>query len=108
MIQSGALTLADAEKVRLFLDRMWVDPWVGGVGSFISLTGSWAVFVAAVTAAAYLVLNRRATWLAFILLIGFGWELQVAHASHHGPIAFSLLALASALILSRKNAASGG
>ena len=102
MIESGTLTPPEAERVRFFLDRMWVDPWVGGVGSVISLTGSWAVFVAAVTAAGYLVLNRRASWLAFILLIGFGWELQVAHASYHGPIAFSLLAMASALILSRK------
>ena len=36
------------------------------------------------------------------LLVGFGWELQVAHASYHGPIAFSLLAIAAALLLSRK------
>ena len=59
------------------------------------------------TAAGYLVLNRRASWLAFFLLIGFGWELQVAHASHHGPIAFALLAMASALILTRKEAGFG-
>jgi hypothetical protein len=36
------------------------------------------------------------------LLVGFGWELQVAHASYHGPIAFTLLAIAAALLLSRK------
>jgi hypothetical protein len=93
----------EAEAIRRFLDHMWVDPWVGGVGSFISLTGSWAVFVAAVTAAGYLILNRRTSWLVFALLIGFGWELQVTHASYHGPVAFSLLALAAALQLTRKD-----
>ncbi len=108
MVGSGTLSAAEAEKVRFFLDRMWVDPWVGGVGSVISQTGSWAVFVSAVSAAGYLVLNRRASWLAFVLLIGFGWELQLTHASYHGPIAFSLLALASALILTRKDAGAVG
>jgi len=103
MHESGALTAAQAETIRFFLDRMWVDPWVGGVGSFISLTGSWAVFVAAVSAAGYLRLNRKASWLVVILLIGFGWELQVAHASYHGPLAFSLLAIAAALHLSRQD-----
>ena len=103
MLESGALTAPQAETIRFFLDRLWVDPWVGGVGSFISLTGSWAVFVAAVSAGGYLLLNRKASWLEFILLIGFGWELQVAHASYHGPVAFSFLALAAALRLSRKD-----
>ena len=102
-LASGALTATRADAIRQFLDAMWIDPWAGGVGSFVSLTGSWAVFVAAVSAAAYLLLNRKASWLVCLLLIGFGWELQVAHASHHGPIAFSLLALASALYLTRKN-----
>ena len=103
MLESGALTAPQAEMIRFFLDRMWIDPWVGGVGSFISLTGSWAVFVAAVSAGGYLLLNRKASWLVFILLVGFGWELQVAHASYHGPLAFGLLALASALLLLRKD-----
>ena len=102
MIDSGSLAGPDAENIRVFLDRMWVDPWVGGVGSFVSLVGSWAVFVAAVSMAAYLFLNRKASWLEAILLVGFGWELQVAHASYHGPIAFSLLALSSTLRLARK------
>ena len=103
MLESGALTAPQAETIRFFLDRMWIDPWVGGVGSFVSLTGSWAVFVAAVFAGGYLLLNRKASWLVFILLVGFGWELQVAHASYHGPVAFSLLAIASALLLTRKD-----
>jgi hypothetical protein len=103
MHESGALTAPQVETIRFFLDQMWVDPWVGGVGSFISLTGSWAVFVAAVCAGGYLLLNRKASWLVFILLIAFGWELQVAHASYHGPWAFTFLALASALLLSRQD-----
>ena len=102
-LAAGDVTAAQAEAIRLFLDQMWVDPWVGGVGSFISLTGSWAVFVAAVSAAGYLILNRKTSWLVCILLAGFGWELQVAHASYHGPVAFSLLALAATLHLTRKD-----
>lgn len=104
LVDSGKLSGPDAETIRFFLDRMWVDPWVGGVGSFVSLLGSWAIFAAALCAAGYLLLNRKATWLEVLLLAGFGWELQQAHASYHGPIAFSLLALSSALRLSRKTA----
>jgi hypothetical protein len=103
LVESGAITVSDAQAIRSFLDRLWVDPWVGGVGSFVSLMGSWAIFVAALCGASYLFLNRKATWLEAALLLGFGWELQVAHASYHGPIAFSLLALASALRLSRSD-----
>ena len=102
LLAAGTIAESDAHAIRFFLDRVWVDPWVGGVGSFISLGGSWAVFTAALCAAGYLALNRKATWLEAALLIGFGWELQVAHASYHGPIAFSLLAVASVLQLSRK------
>lgn len=102
LLEAGTLSGSDADAIRLFLDRMWVDPWVGGVGSFISLLGSWAVFVAALFAAAYLRLNHKASWLEVLLLVGFGWELQIAHASYHGPIAFSLLAISSALRLARR------
>jgi len=102
LLAAGTISEADAQAIRLFLDRLWVDPGVGGVGSVVSLVGSWAVFIAAVSAAAYLFLNRKATWLEAALLAGFGWELQVAHASYHGPIAFTLLAIAAALLLSRK------
>jgi hypothetical protein len=105
MLASNAITASDAAAIRNFLDRLWVDPWVGGVGSFISLVGSWAIFVAALGAAAYLFLNRKATWLEAALLIIFGWELQVAHASYHGPIAFALLAIASGMRLARKRPA---
>jgi hypothetical protein len=104
MTDAGTLTAQQADAVRLFLDRMWVDHWVGGVGSFISLTGSWAVLVAALAAGAYLLLNRKATWLEVALLAAFGWQLQIAHASYHGPLALALLAAACALLLYRRRA----
>ncbi|MEO7728573.1 MAG: hypothetical protein ABIS45_15065 [Burkholderiales bacterium] len=102
LVDAGTLTGPDADKIRFFLDRMWVDPWVGGVGSVISLVGSWSVFVAALCASGYLLLNRKASWLEAGLVLGFGWELQLAHASYHGPSAFTLLALAAGLRYSRK------
>ena len=64
--------------------------------------------VAALSAAAYLYLNRKATWLEAALLIGFGWQLQIAHASYHGPIAFALLAVASGLMLARTRQQASG
>ena len=74
---------------------MWTDPLVGGVGSFVSLTASWAAFAASVLVAATLLLARRAGWLNMVVLLGFGWELQTSHAALHGPIAFALLIVAS-------------
>jgi hypothetical protein len=50
---------------------------------------------AAVFLAAALLLSRRAGWVSVALLLGFGWELQTAHAAPHGPIAFALLILAA-------------
>jgi hypothetical protein len=92
---SGKLTAQQAEGVALLLNATWVDPWVGGVGSFVSQTGSWAVLAASVLAAAALLLTRKAPWPALIVLIAFGWELQTSHASPHGPLAFSLLVVAA-------------
>lgn len=83
------------QGVILVLDRSWTDPWTGGVGSFISLTGSWAIFVACVAAALALWLNGRAGFAPLVLLIAFGWILQISHASYTGPIAFLLLAVAA-------------
>ena len=91
-----SLTPQQVEGVVNVLNAAWTDTWVGGVGSFISQTGSWAVFVAALFAAVALFTARRAPWPALILLIGFGWELQMSHTAFHGPIAFTLL-IASAL-----------
>ena len=65
------------------------------IGSFISLTGSWAVFAATVLLALALLLAKKAPWPALILLVGFGWELQMSHAMPHGPIAFALLLAAA-------------
>ena len=60
MVASGQLSQQQLDGVVLLLNAMWTDPWVGGVGSFISQTGSWAVFVAASAAAVGLFLTRRA------------------------------------------------
>lgn len=89
------LSAAQVDGIRLLLDTNWQDPWVGGVGSFISLLGSWAIFVAALAAALALLLARRAYWLPLIVFVAFGWELQVSHASPHGPVAFALLIVAA-------------
>ncbi len=61
----------------------------------ISQTGSWAVFVAALFAAAALFLAKRAAWPPLVLLVVFGWELQLSHAAYHGPIAFAVLIVAA-------------
>lgn len=90
-IDKGQIPPDHVPSVQLLLDTNWVDPWTGGVGSFVSLTGSWAVFVAALTAALALLLTRRVSWPPLVLLVAFGWELQTSHASPYGPIAFSLL-----------------
>ncbi len=92
---SGKLTPSQVEGVALLLNTTWVDPWVGGVGSFISLTGSWAVFVAALFAALALLIARKAPWPPLVVLVAFGWTLQMAHSAPHGPIAFSLLIVAA-------------
>jgi hypothetical protein len=100
---SGQLTPTQLLGVQQVLNATWTDHWVGGVGSFVSLLGSWAVFVAAVLAAVALFLSRRAPWAALILLVAFGWELQVSHTMPHGPIAFGLLILSAGWIWLRRN-----
>ena len=95
---SGQWNREQVDGVVRFLNMMWTDPWVGGVDSFISETGSWAVFVAALAAAIGLFLSRSVPWPPLLILVAFGWELQTSHASPHGPIAFGLLIIASAWI----------
>jgi hypothetical protein len=95
LASTGQLSPQQLDGVVLLLNTMWTDPWVGGVGSFISQTGSWAVFVAALSAAIGLFLSRNAPWLPLVVLVAFGWELQTSHASPHGPIAFALLVVAA-------------
>ena len=43
-----------------------------------------------------------ASWPPLLLLIGFGWELQMSHTMPHGPIAFSLLIAAAIWIWSQQ------
>jgi len=91
------LTPEQVAGVKVLLDYTWVDPWVGGVGSFFSLTGSWMAFFACLFAAAALALakNNKMWWPPLIVLVASGWELQMSHASPHGPIAFGLLIAAA-------------
>lgn len=91
----GKLSPTQVEGAVLLLNTLWQDPVVGGVGSFVSLTGSWAALLAAIFIAAALGLSGRAPWPALVLLLGFGWQLNTSHASPHGPIAFGLLIVAS-------------
>jgi hypothetical protein len=46
LASSGQLDAQQLKGVILLLNTMWTDPWVGGVGSYISETGSWAAFAA--------------------------------------------------------------
>jgi hypothetical protein len=94
LAKQGTLSPDQVNGVVTVLNATWVDPWVGGVGSFISQTGSWAAFAAALLIALALVLDRKASWVPALLLVGFGWELQMSHTMPHGPIAFALLIVA--------------
>lgn len=85
------LTPDQLNGVILVLNTTWTDPWVGGVGSFISQLGSWAAFAAALTAALALGLTRKVPLIPLAGVVAFGWFLQVSHASYTGPIAFMLL-----------------
>lgn len=95
LVDTGRLTPEQLEGVTLLLNTTWVDPWVGGVGSFISLTGSWAIFAASVLTALALLATRRVPLLPLLGLAAFGWELQTSHASPHGPAAFAILTLSA-------------
>jgi len=95
---AGRLNPDQVKGAVALLDTVWTDPLVGGVGSFVSLTGSWAAFAAALLAALALLFARLAPWPALLVLVAFGWELQVSHAMPHGPIAFGLLIIAAAWI----------
>src|SRR5262249_49907251 len=86
---AGKLSQEQLRGVVTMLNAVWVDPWVGGVGSFTSQTASWAVFCAALFAACALFLARRAPVVPLVILVAiFGWQLQLTHAALHGPIAF--------------------
>src|SRR3569833_1800437 len=95
MIADKAITKEQADGAIALLNAMWVDPKVGGVGSFISLTGSYSILAATVLAVVALLPARRVHWVPALLLIAFGYQLQDSHAAPHGPIAFALLILAA-------------
>src|SRR4051794_28327822 len=62
MEATGALTPDQVKGVAAVIDKTWSDPWVGGVHSFISPTGSWAVFVATVCLGIALLIAKKAPW----------------------------------------------
>jgi len=93
--QAAQLTADQLAGVVLVLDTTWTDPWVGGVDSVISQTGSWAIFFAALFTAISLFVAKKALWAPLIILVAFGWELQLSHASYHGPTAFGLLIISA-------------
>ena len=95
LVADGKLSPTQLDGVVLLLNTVWLDPFVGGVGSVVSLTGSYAALSAAVFVAATLLLTRRAGWVSTVFFLGFGWQLETAHAAPHGPIAFALLILAA-------------
>jgi hypothetical protein len=98
LLADGKLGPAQLDGAVLLLNTMWTDPYIGGVGSVISLGGSFAVLFAAVLIALALVLARRMHWLPAILLVAFGWQLWIAHAAPPGPIAFALLIAAAGVL----------
>lgn len=103
LVAGGKLDPQQLAGVELLLNTLWIDPLIGGVGSFVSETASWAALAAAVFIAAALLLSGRVPsdvggWANMAVLVAFGWQLQTSHASPHGPIAFALLIVAAGWI----------
>ena len=92
---AGHITADQMHGVVKLLNTMWLAPWVGGEQSFVSETASWASFAAALLVALALFFGRKAPVLPLLLLIAFGWILQMSHAAYTGPVAFGLLFLAA-------------
>lgn len=100
LVAGGKLDPHQMAAMELLLNTVWADPVIGGVGSFVSETASWAALAASIFIAAALLLSGRVPsdiggWANMAVLVAFGWQLQIAHASPHGPIAFALLILAA-------------
>lgn len=97
MQAEAGLDPAQLDAIATLLNTIWVDPWIGGVGSVVSMTGSWAIFVAAVLLSITAILSigvRRVTplrWLSLALLIAGGWFVQESHACCTGPAGFGLI-----------------
>src|SRR5262249_37813604 len=103
LVAGGQLSQEQLRGAIKLLNAVWVDPWVGGVGSFVSQTASWAVFFAALFAACALFLVRRAPVVPLVIFVViFGWQLQLTHAALHGPIAFMGLIVSAGWLWFRK------
>lgn len=59
MFRDKQLDAHQLDGVIKVINTTWVDPWVGGVGSFISHTGSYAAFFAALFLALALGLAKK-------------------------------------------------
>ena len=75
LVADGRISPAQLDGIVSLLNILWADPLIGGVGSFVSETASWAAFTVAVFIAAALLLSDRAGWPGMVPLLGFGWEL---------------------------------
>lgn len=97
------LSEAQVAGVALVLNETWTDAWVGGVGSFISHTGSWAILCATVLVALTCVAARGFAgvgvlgWLSLGCLVAGGWFVQESHACCTGPLGFGLFLMFGAL-----------
>ena len=84
------------EGVARVLDAGWTDPWIGGVGSAVSLTGSYAILTATIALALTLILVRGVAglgvigWISIAALVAGGWLIQESHACCTGPAGFGL------------------
>src|SRR5260370_22234917 len=59
LLADGKLSPTQLDGIVLLLNTVWLDPFVGGVGSLVSLTGSHSAPSAAVLGAATPLLTRR-------------------------------------------------
>jgi hypothetical protein len=90
----NAATAATRAGVEATVTRLWTDPLIGGVGSVVSQTGSWAILVAAVAAALALARYRAPLW-PLVVLAAAGTLVQISHARPYGPVGFGLLLVAA-------------
>ncbi|QHQ36343.1 hypothetical protein [Algicella marina] len=96
-VAAPCLSEEQVAGVALVLNQTWTDKWVGGVGSFISETGSWAVFFGALLSALTLLVSRGfrrmgiTGMVALAALVGGGWLVQESHACCTGPTGFGLI-----------------
>jgi len=80
--------------VATLVQDMYTDRVIGGVSSVVSLTGSWAFLVAAISTALALAQRGAPLWALFGLVLA-GQIIQLSHAHPYGPVGFSLVFLAA-------------